>query len=56
MFPAWKFAKAAAFEVLWMSTTYFGAGLMPSAFVAHQSPLRCQMNVWAVGLAPDRYL
>ena len=56
MLPAWKFAKAAAFDELWMSTTYIGAGLRPSAFVAHQLFFRFHTNVCADGLAPDSYV
>ena len=39
-----------------MSTTYRGAGLRPSCFVAHQSLRRCQTNVCDVELAPDWYV
>ena len=55
MLPAWKFASAAAFDPLWMSTTYFGPSLRPSAFVAHQLSFRFQTNVCADGLDPDSY-
>ena len=56
MLPARKFASAAVFDELWMSTTYRGAGFRPSGFVRPPVVARFQTNVCDVELAPDWYV